>query len=54
MDGPSEVEPRQPEDVVICAVGLLKEDGCCVTGVSKVAYDLQFGGGEALDVELKH
>ena len=48
------MEPGQPEEVCFFTVCLLKEDGCDFVGVGEVAYDVQFGGGEALDIQLEH
>lgn len=53
-DGASEVEPGQPEDFCFSTVRLLKEDGCNFVGVGEVVYDVQFGGGEALGIQLEH
>ena len=49
-DRAGEVEPGQPEKVCFSTVRLLKEDGRDFMGVGEVAYDVQFGGGEALDI----
>ena len=54
VDGPSEMEPRDLEDVIRCAVCLLQEQDRCPVGISQVTKDFEFGGGKALDIELKH
>ena len=48
------MEPARwnPGNLRVCfsTVRLLKEDGRDFMGVGEVAYDVQFGGGEALDI----
>ena len=54
VNGPSEMETWHLEDVIVSAVCLLQEYNRCPIGISQVTYDFEFGGGEALDVELEH
>ena len=54
VDGARKLETGQFEDVVSVTVCLLEEDGCYFVGVSKMADDFQFGGGEALYIKLEH
>lgn len=49
VNGPGKKEPGQPENAIIHAVGLLKEDDCYIVGLCKVANDRH--GGEALNIE---